>query len=148
MTDWNIRWLDLAQQIASWSKDSTQVGCVIVGSANQILTQGYNGFPRGIDDDVPERHQRPVKYLWTEHAERNAIYNAARHGIKLEGATIYLPWFPCADCARAIIQVGIEAMIAIMPDLDHPKWGEDFRVALAMLDEAGIDIRYEKNYPA
>ena len=90
MTDWVERWFVIAEEFASWSKDrSTQVGCVIVGDSNQILSGGYNGFPRGVVDDIDSRHERPAKYLWTEHAERNAIYNAARHGIRLESASLY-----------------------------------------------------------
>jgi dCMP deaminase len=143
MADWDSRWLALANEIGNWSKDrSTKVGCVIVGSHNQLLTAGYNGFPRGVDDDSDERHERPAKYLWTEHAERNAIYNAARHGIALQGAAIYLPWFPCAACARAIAQVGITSLVAIRPDMDYRDWGKDFRVAEEMLKESGVNIRY------
>lgn len=140
-TKWDTRWLELADQVATWSKDrSTKVGCVIVGAANQILTQGYNGFPRGVNDDVDERHERPEKYLWTEHAERNAIYNAARSGIILQGATMYLPWYPCADCARAIIQAGITTLVATVPDKSYRGWGPDFEVAEIMLEEAGIEV--------
>ncbi len=138
---WDARWLELADQVATWSKDrSTKVGCVIVGAANQILTQGYNGFPRGVNDNVDKRHERPEKYLWTEHAERNAIYNAARSGIILQGATMYLPWFPCADCARAIIQAGITTLVATVPDKSYRGWGPDFEVAEIMLEEAGIEV--------
>jgi hypothetical protein len=83
---------------------STRVGCVIVGTHKEIRAIGYNGFPRGVDDDRDARHERPVKYKWTEHAERNAIYSSARAGISIDGCTMYLPWFPCMDCARAIVQ--------------------------------------------
>lgn len=140
---WDGRWLGLADQTASWSKDrSTKVGCVVVGDANQVLTMGYNGFPRGVNDDIDQRHERPEKYLWTEHAERNAIYNAARHGIALEGATIYLPWYPCADCARAIIQVGIATVVGVVPDKSYLGWGPEFEVAEIMLEEAGVKVRF------
>ena len=98
---WDRRWLDLADHVSQWSKDqSTKVGCVIVGEANQVLSLGYNGFPRGVNDTPPERHQRPAKYKWTEHAERNALFNAARTGTNLTGAVLYVPWFPCVDCAQ------------------------------------------------
>ena len=140
MTDWVKRWFGIANEFASWSKDrSTKVGCVIVSDANQVLSGGYNGFPRGVVDDVDARHERPAKYLWTEHAERNAIYAAARHGVKLEGATLYIPWFPCADCARAIIQVGIRRVIAVNPVV-NAQWDAHFAVAWEMMTEAGTDL--------
>lgn len=137
--NWDTRMMDVAKLVASWSKDrSIGVGCVIVSPDHAILSTGFNGFPRGVNDDVEERHQRPAKYKFTEHAERNAIYNAARHGIKLEGTTIYLPWYPCADCARAIVQSGIKTMIAAAPNLDDPRWGEDFKVSVTVLAEGGV----------
>lgn len=135
--------MELARHIGSWSKDkSRQVGCVVVGSGNFVLTIGYNGFPRRIDDDKEHRHQRPAKYLWTEHAERNAVYAAAHNGTSLSGAKMYLPWFPCVDCARAIVQAGIVELIAIRPNTTDPKWGNDFVVSQELLDEAGVKVRY------
>jgi dCMP deaminase len=79
---------------------STKVGCVIVDRNDEIAVMGVNAFPHGVNRDVPERHERPEKYKWIEHAERNAIYGAAVAGISLAGCRIYLPWFPCMDCAR------------------------------------------------
>lgn len=143
MTDWDSRWLDLAKLTSDWSKDrSTKVGCVIVGTHNQVLSTGYNGFPRGVNDDIDERHQRPDKYLWTEHADRNAIYNAARHGVALEGSTMYLPGSPCANCARAIIQSGIAVVVHAKDSEDFlSRWADEIAVADIMLEEAGIDVR-------
>ena len=136
------RWLALADVIGSWSKDrSTKVGCVIVGAANQMLASGYNGFPRGVDDDVDARHERPAKYFWTEHAERNAIFNAARTGTALEGSVMYLPWFPCCDCARAIAQAGVAVLVARPHSVHEPRWGEQFAVSAQILDEAGVVVR-------
>lgn len=135
--------MKLALHIAAWSKDrSRKVGCVIVGNANEIRATGYNGFPRGVDDDIDDRHQNDLKYRWTEHAERNAIYNAARVGVSLDGCRIYIPWFPCADCARAIIQSGIKEMIAVEPDWADSKWAIDFVVTKQLLDEVGLQVRW------
>lgn len=141
---WDRRFLELAYQIGLWSKDrSTRVGAVIVGPDLEIRSTGYNGFPRGVNDDVDERHERPQKYLWTEHAERNAIYNAARFGTPLKGCTLYLMWFPCADCARAIVQVGITNLVSMrVPDWDHERWGTSFRCADTILREGGVAIRF------
>ena len=135
--------MQLALHVASWSKDrSAGVGAVIAGSDNVIRSVGYNGFPRGVDDFAFHRHQRPLKYVWTEHAERNAIYNAVRIGVPITGCTMYLPWFPCMDCARAIVQVGLVELVAIEPDREHPRWGDDFRNAIELFDETGIKVRF------
>ena len=105
---WDQYYLEICKVVASRSKDpNTQIGCVIVGPNHEIRSTGYNSFPRGIRDDVPERLVRPAKYLWIEHAERNAICNAARAGTATEGCTIFVEIMPCMDCARAIVQAGI-----------------------------------------
>ena len=146
MIDWIERWFIICDELATWSKDrSTQVGCVIVGQHNQILSSGYNGFPRGVDDNRDERHERPAKYLWTEHAERNAIYNAARHGVALEGSILYIPWFPCCDCARAIIQSGIKRLVCVDPTNDKTPWHDELNVARDMMLEAGIDLVFAED---
>ena len=140
---WDSRYMKLAQHIATWSKDrSRQVGCVIVGPSNEIRTAGFNGFPRGVDDANESRHARPTKYKWAEHAERNAIYNAARAGIPLHGCRMYLPWFPCMDCARAIVQCGIAELICIKPDLADPQWGGDFAEVPRLLEEGAVTVRW------
>jgi len=140
---WDQRFMELARHVGTWSKDrSTKVGCVIVGSANEIRAIGYNGFVRGADDDVDERHQRPNKYIWTEHAERNAIYHAALVGVPLAGCRMYLPWFPCVDCARAIVQCGLTELIALQPDVSDKRWGSDFVNSIELLNEAGVPVRY------
>jgi dCMP deaminase len=140
---WDSYFLVIARHVAARSKDrSTKVGCVIVGPDNEIRSTGYNSFPRGIDDTREERHERPEKYLWTEHAERNAIYNAARVGTPLKGCRAFLPWFPCMDCARAIVQAGIVEVIGVKPDLTDPKWGADFQRAAILFEEAGVAVRF------
>jgi dCMP deaminase len=141
--DWDSRFLELARYVGQWSKDrSRKVGCVIVGPHREVRALGYNGFPRGIDDAASDRHKRPDKYLWTEHAERNAIFQAARIGTPLEGCTMYLPWFPCMACARAVVQVGIARLVATRPDTSDPQWGEEFEAALALLKEANMIVDF------
>ena len=140
---WDKRWMDLAKLVASWSKDrSTKVGAVIVDRRNVLLSIGWNGFPRRVNDNVEERHERPAKYKWTEHAERNAIYNAASEGIELFDSTIYIPWYPCADCARGIIQSGISEVVVVEPDWNDERWGEDFKMVKEMFDEVQLHIRF------
>lgn len=135
--------MELARAVGAASKDrSVKVGCVFVGPGDEVRATGYNDFPRGVDDGVEARHQRPEKYLWTEHAERNAIYNAARIGVALKGCRVFVPWFPCMDCARALVQVGVVELVAISPNLDDPKWGPDFRRVGDLLTEAGVGLRF------
>lgn len=139
---WDRRFLSLAMSVGNWSKDRSRgVGAIIVGEGRSILAVGYNGFPRGVSELVDERHHRPEKYLWTEHAERNAIYDAAKRGVALDGATIYLPWYPCADCARAIIQSGLVALVALRSESRDPIWDDHFRVSSLMLAEAGVRVK-------
>lgn len=138
---WDQRFLDLAEHIATWSKDrSRKFGAVIVDSQRRVVSIGYNGLVRGVDDDVPTRHVHPAKFYWAEHAERNAIYNARE---SLDGCTIYVPWFPCAQCARAIIQTGITRVVctpnarANDPESDL-RYG--FAISREMLLEAGVQV--------
>lgn len=143
MANWNKRFIELTKHIATWSKDKSIGTCAIIADkSNRIISLGYNGFPSGCNDEIQERYERPAKYLYTEHAERNAIYNAARTGARTEGCTMYLMWFPCADCARGIIQSGIDTLVCHKPDLDTPKWGEHFKASLEMFEEAGIKLEY------
>lgn len=134
--------MDMARLVASWSKDrSRKNGCVLVGKQHEVLSVGFNGFPRGSDDDNESRHDRPKKYAWTEHAERNAIYNAARIGVSTLEATAYVTWFPCCDCARALIQAGIKRIVCEgKDDGREPKW--DFTDSTEMLTECGVNVEY------
>jgi dCMP deaminase len=117
---WDALFVELARTYARKSKDeSTRVGAVIVGPDHDQRAGGFNGLPRGVVDDPvrfpwsASRHRRPEKYSWYEHAERNAIYNAARAGVATGGCTMYVAGGPpCADCARAVIQAGIVEVVA------------------------------------
>lgn len=145
---WDDRWMEMARMIAGWSKDeSRKTSAVIVDSRNALIAVGWNGFPRGLHDSKPERLARPAKYLWTEHAERNAIFNAAANGARLLGCRMYMPWYPCADCARAIIQSGIEELICIEPDWNDERWAADFAVVAEMLSEASVSARFVAGEP-
>ena len=106
---WDEYYLDICKVVASPQQGPQHADRLRRSSVptHEIRSTGYNSFPRGIRDDVPERLERPAKYLWIEHAERNAICNAARAGTATEGCTIYVEIMPCMDCARAIVQAGI-----------------------------------------
>jgi dCMP deaminase len=143
--NWDEYYLEICRVVALRSKDPhTQIGCVIVGPAHEIRSTGYNSLPRGIRDDVPERFERPTKYLWMEHAERNAIYNAARAGTATEGCTIYVEIMPCMDCARAIVQAGITEVVVSegrMSRYSSEYYDEHFRKVEELFGEAVVRTR-------
>lgn len=142
---WDQKFMTLVFQVASWSKDeSTQVGAVIVGPSNKIISVGYNGIPAGVKE-TPKRLKAPLKYLFTEHAERNAIYQTSSC---LENCKMYLPISPCADCARAILTKGIQEIVVSRywdQILDRqPQWEESIKAGRKMLLEKGVKIRVYK----
>ena len=147
MTNWDKKFMRMAYEVARWSKDeSTKCGSVIVYD-NAIVSSGYNGMCIGINDNVPERHERPMKYRFFEHSERNGIFLAAKRGAKTEGCTIYIATigndlFCCSDCARAIIQSGIKRIVIKQPDWENERWKEDCKIAKEMLDECDIKIDF------
>jgi len=127
--EWIDYFMEMATLVASKSKDqSMKCGTVIVGEGHTILATGYNGFPRGVNDTNEAYHKRPEKYFWTEHGERNAIYNAARNGVKLLGSRAYITGYPCVECARAIVQAGIGEIIVPTKETDpffkRGRWGD------------------------
>lgn len=133
-------WLRLAYKVASESPDpSTQNGAVIPAHNNVVL-QACNRFPRKVTVSG-ERLERPLKYSYIEHAERNVIYEAARYGVALEGLTMYVPWYACSDCARAIIQAGIRKVVGHkqMMDGTPEHWKESIAAAFVMFKEAGVE---------
>jgi dCMP deaminase len=139
------RFMDLCDHISQWTEDRDfQVGAVIVGPDLAIRSTGYNGFPRGVRDDVQDRYDRSSgeKFYWFEHGERNAIYNAARMGVSLSGCTLYVNRFPCADCARAIIQSGIETLCCPPKPANDGALDHSFDVSETMLAEVGLPVRF------
>ena len=139
---WHIRFLELARQIASWSKDPSRgVGCVIVAPSKQIISTGFNGLPAGIADH-PERLERPVKYDLVCHAELNAILQCARNGASPIGCTLYSSFSPCVQCALAIIQAGIAEVVTreVAPSGDE-HWQRSLELAKSLFAEAGVRYR-------
>ena len=139
---WQARFIKLAEEIASWSKDvSSQVGSVIVRPDRTICSVGFNGFPRGVEDSQSAIANRDTKLLRTIHAELNAILSAKE---SLAGYSIFVwPFQPCAQCAAAIIQSGITEVYCPYSDhLAHERWSESFKTALQMFDEAEVRLIY------
>lgn len=139
---WDDRFIDLARTVAGWSKDpSTQVGCVIADRRHNVLSLGFNGLPRGVGDHREanaDRYERPAKYLWTSHAEENAVAQAASSGHRLLEGIAYITHPPCCRCARMLIQAGVRRVIhaegvTSMPD-------EEFRIAREMFSEASVSV--------
>ena len=132
----------IVELVSGLSDDPSRgVGTIIVDQNNNILSYGSNTIPTGVIKDV-DRVNKPNKYKWIEHSERNAIYSAVKRGISLDGSKMYCTYFPCCDCARAIIQSGIIELITSKPDINHEKWGESWNLASLMLEESGVKIRY------
>jgi len=137
---WDFRFLEMARQVSLWSKDpSTKIGAIAVGLDGQILTQGYNGFPRGVEDLASRLNNREVKYDFVVHAEMNCIFNACLSGITLKDSTLYVFGLPiCHRCTPGIIQVGVKKVVMAY-DGENTKWMDSWKLSQTMLDEAGID---------
>jgi dCMP deaminase len=144
--NWTEYFLEIAEVVKLKSKDqSTQIGAVVVGEGKNVLSTGYNSFPRGLDDSLQERQERPEKYFWMEHAERNAIYNAALEGVSLKNSTIYLTsGLPCMDCARGIVNSGIKVVWCkrVCTTKNKEKWEESQKKSLQLLNECGVEVCY------
>ena len=141
-TVWKQRYLDLAKQISTWSKDpSRKIGAVAVGSKGQILAQGYNGFPRGILDRADRYENKLMKYKLVVHAEMNVIYNATFNGVSLNGARLFVYGLPvCSECAKGVIQVGVKRVFMCYPGEIDEKWRDSFTTTKEMFFEAGIEF--------
>ncbi len=136
MNKWDLRFLNLAKAIASYSKDpSTQCGCVIT-KGNEIVSTGFNGYPRGVLDNLVEdpRHVKLAKMI---HAEVNAILFAKKD---LTGHTLYItPIPPCGPCAAVIVQTGItRVVVGQIVGLDISRWNESCEIGMDMFDQSGI----------
>jgi dCMP deaminase len=134
---WNLRFLDMADFVANWSKDpSTKVGAVIVDSDKRVVSVGYNGFPRGVNDDEERYNDRPLKYKLVCHAERNALDNAP---LNVSGCTMFVTFPACNECMKSIIQKGIKHLVVRKTDReDNYNWKE----AMMMAEEAGVTITF------
>ena len=140
--NFNPIFVDACNRVTLNSDDPhRKVGCVIT-KGDEIVVEGANKLPNGIKAN-PGRLERPNKYVWIEHAERKAIYKAAQSGISLENTTMYLNWWPCVDCCKAIINSGIKKLVVPnRPDFSDEKWGAQFIITSEMINEVGIDVIY------
>jgi len=136
---WDGRFIELAESIATWSKDPSRgVGAVIVSPMRQVLATGYNGLPRGVEDH-PDRLERPMKYDLIVHAEMNAIIQCARNGVSPVGATLYSSFSPCIHCTLSIVQAGIQRVVTRSVALGDDHWNESIELSISMFAEVGIE---------
>jgi dCMP deaminase len=144
MDNYALRMFALADTIAEWSRNrGTHVGAVLfAGKGEAVMTTAVNKLPFGMDDDRPELHSGPLKGLVWEHAERGTIFAAARHGIKTHGLGMAVNWFPCAECARAIVEAGIAELIANEPDWTNEKWNASWLAAKDILESAKVRVTF------
>ena len=142
---WRNRYLLLAKHFSTWSKDpSTQVGAVAVSNNGLILSEGWNGFPRGIRDTPGRLGDRQTKYDYMVHAEKNLIYNATRNGISLLNSNLYVYGLPvCSECAKGVIQVGIKSVYILTDSMNvRDTWVESWKKTTDMFDEVGISYEW------
>lgn len=142
------KYFELARfQADLFSKDPVCKVAAILLARNSlhILSTGFNGLCRK-HAETPERWERPAKYKWVCHAELNAVANAARSGVSVEGSVCVVTLFPCADCCKALIQAGVSHVITREPDWHHVRWGDDFRIAMAMMEESGVEVTFVDDY--
>lgn len=133
---WSKRFIGLANHIAEWSKDpSTKVGAVIVRPDNSIVSMGYNGYARGVEDCFLD--DREFKYARTIHAELNAVLSART---SVEGCHAYVSLCPCSNCASSLVQAGIrKVFFNPIPKELFGRWGSSFEVTFDIFDQAGVE---------
>lgn len=142
--EWDDYFMTMVYLVASKSKDQrTHMGAVVIGPNREIRSTGYNGFVRGLRDDVPERQKSPEKHHWMEHAERNAIYNATLVGASLKDCIMYTNGIPCMNCANGIIQSGIrEVVVDSTWGGNSEEWEDRNHRTLETFNEVGVELRY------
>lgn len=140
MEKWDGRFLSLAQNVSTWSKDpSTKVGAVIVDNKRRVVSVGYNGFAANVNDNEERYNDRSVKYEMIIHGEINAILFANRD---LSDCTLYTyPFMPCSRCAAIVIQSGIKRVVA--PYSDDSRWKTSFELSQKMFQEANVLLAYK-----
>ena len=141
LTKWDERFIRIATEVATWSKDpGTKVGAVLIYD-RRIIATGYNGFPQGILDDQVRYDKRELKLAYTVHAEVNAILNAAKNGASTNGSTLYVTFSPCVSCATSVVQAGVSTVVCPCVSTAPERWRESFQMGQNLLREAGIKIK-------
>jgi dCMP deaminase len=137
-----LRFMPVALAYATMSKDrSTKVGALVLGPGYEVRSSGWNGAPRGCNADEDERFDvRSEKLLWVSHSEANAITNAARCGVSLDGCTMLVTMPPCMSCAKLIVQAGITRVISSRAtERFAERWKEDLDRSSRLFAECGVE---------
>ena len=139
---WDARFLELAEHVAEWSKGPRKrIGAVIVRPDKSIASLGYNGPPRGFDDEAFLRMSRDEQHSVVIHAEDNALQQT-HEAESVAGYTLYVsPLFPCARCADKIAQAGIARVVAYCGHIS-PDWRESAEEAERIFIEAGVECLF------
>ena len=142
---WEEFFMGSAILVSARSKDpNNQVGACLVNNDKKVLSLGYNGLTRNMDDDTFDWKStgeqtgiiENIKDYYVVHAERNAILNFRGNMKELEGSTLYVTWFPCNECAKEIIQVGIKKVVYLR--MYSKK--ELVNISMKMFDKAGVEV--------
>ena len=130
----------------SMSKDAnTKVGALIIDTESRVVVvSGWNGSARGVLD-TPERNERPLKYLYTSHAEQSCLTNALRLGVRVNGLTMLCTLASCSQCSASVINSGIGELVTPSPDFNHPSCGEQYPHSVAMMKESGVQWVYDNS---
>jgi dCMP deaminase len=143
---WISYFFVLCDAVSTKSKDpTTKVGAVVIGSQHQVLGTAFNGLPMGVYDnptpdmDFNNRYTKEKKYDYMSHAEANIIALAARHGVRLDGAKLFVNLQPCCECTKLIIQAGIKEVYC-RKDEGTGGWREKIPIAMDMCSEAGVKV--------
>lgn len=144
---WSHRFLRLALEVASWSKDPKGgVGAVLVDTRKRVVGLGFNGFPDRIPDTEALLADPEAKLPRMIHAEVNAVLNATT---SVHGTALFTTLTPCAECAKLIIQAGVDAVYRLPhPEHRHRRWAPSFQTAETILREAGVTIETVDMDPA
>lgn len=146
LNKWQKRHFSRARNVAEWSKDdSTKVGCVAVADGKYHIMDGYNSLPEYLDDDDQQFWKRPDKYDFVEHAERNMLYKMARFNIKPDNFDVFMLWFPCPDCMRALEAHGCKKIYCDLKTHSLSKSEEyirKFRNSFTIAVKSGIKVYY------
>jgi dCMP deaminase len=148
---WDELFFNLIKEYRAKSKDpSSQFAAIIVNDDHDPISFGFNGFPRKVDDS-PERYaNRELKYKIVQHAEANAIVNAASNGKATKGCSIYIDTWPCSNCCGMIINAKIKEVVLNGDSEIHnnaafqERWKESIELTKMLFREAGIKIRIYK----
>lgn len=134
---WDVRFTKLAREVSTWSLDpSTQTGAVIVDKDRRIVSVGYNGLPKGVEDTHERLNNRELKYSIIVHCEVNSLLFANK---SCKDCTLFtFPFMSCSRCCSIVINAGITRCVA--PLNDNPRWKDSFLLSQQLFKEAGVEV--------